>query len=206
MAALVGGLAASFSPCILGMLPVNLSYIGAVRLRSRSATFNVAASFVAGVIAVNIVLGLFSSLFFAIFVQYRGPVNIAAGLLMIVMGLWVFGAVMIPIPSLVRSIPTAAGPFVVGLAFALVATPCASPVLVAVLAAAAKDGSVLRGVLAMTAYALGYTAILFAASLFAGVASASRSLLVHGEIVTRVSSVALILIGCVTVWYGVHLL
>jgi cytochrome c biogenesis protein CcdA len=203
--ALLGGLAASLSPCILGMLPVNLSYIGAVHLRSRGAAFRVATAFVCGVIVVNAILGLFSSLFFAVFVQYREPVNIAVGLLMIAMGLGLLGAITIPIPSIVRTIPKDAGPFLVGLAFALVATPCASPVLVAVLAAAAKTGSSLQSVLAMTIYSIGYTAILFAASLFAGIATASRSLLAHGGVITRFSSIALIGLGVATIWYAAHL-
>jgi hypothetical protein len=61
----------------------------------------------------------------------------------IVMGLWVLGAIALRLPTITH-IPTGAGPSVVGLVFALVASPCASPVLVAVLAAASKDGSALQ--------------------------------------------------------------
>ncbi|GAC1581850.1 MAG: hypothetical protein NVS3B7_17080 [Candidatus Elarobacter sp.] len=200
-----GGLLASLSPCILGMLPVNLSYLGATGVRSRAAALVVAASFVAGVVAVNATLGLFSSLFFAVFVEHRSEINIGVGAITMLMGFWMLGVIPLRLPG-TRAMPKGAAPFLVGIVFALVASPCASPVLIAVLAAAAKDGSLIRSVAAMTLYAVGYTAVLFLASLFAGVAVASRRILVHGELITRVAAGLLVLVGAGTAVYGLSLL
>ncbi len=200
--AFLGGLVASISPCILAMLPVNLAYIGAVGLRSRAQAVMVASTFVAGVVVVNAVLGLFSSLFFAVFVEYREWVNIAVGVLMAVMGLWMAGLIRLRLPA-ASSIPRKAGPFAIGVVFAVVASPCASPVLVAVLAAAAKSGSPIQSVAAMTVYAVGYTMVLFIASLSAGVAAASRRLLRYGELINRVAAIALLVIGIGTIAYGI---
>lgn len=200
--AFVGGLVASISPCILGMLPLNLSYIGASKLRSRTAAVRVATMFVLGVVVVNVVLGLVSSLFFALFVQYRAPVNIAVGVLTVLMGLWLAGLVRLPTPQIATRIPPGAGSFMVGMAFALVATPCASPILVFILGAVSLAGSPLRAVAAMTLYAIGYTLVLFLASLSAGIAAASRRVLAHAEIVSRVAAVALVVIGVATFAYG----
>ena len=202
--AFAGGLVASISPCILGMLPLNLSYIGASKLRSRSAALRVASTFVLGVVVVNVVLGLVSSLFFSLFVEYRAPVNIAVGVLTVVMGLWMAGLVQLPTPQIVTRIPAGAGSFMVGLGFALVATPCASPILVFILGAVSLAASPIRTVAAMTVYAIGYTLVLFLASLFAGIAAASRRVLAHSELVSRIAAVTLVVIGIATFAYGVN--
>ncbi|HQT90159.1 MAG TPA: cytochrome c biogenesis protein CcdA [Acidiphilium sp.] len=202
--AFLGGLVASISPCILGMLPLNLSYIGAARLTSRTAALRVASLFVVGVIVVNVALGLASSLFFALFVQYRAPVNVGVGALTIVMGLWLAGFVRLPTPQIAARIPPGAGSFVVGLVFALVATPCASPVLIFILGEVSLAASPMRAVGAMTVYAIGYTLVLFLASLFAGVAVASRRVLAHSELVSRIAAAMLVVIGIGTLAYGVN--
>lgn len=200
--AFVGGLVASISPCILGMLPLNLSYIGAAKLASRAAALRVATTFVFGVVVVNVALGLASSLFFALFVQYRAPVNIAVGVLTVLMGLWLAGLVRLPTPQFAARIPPGAGSFVVGVAFALIATPCASPILVFILGAVSLAASPVRAITAMTLYSVGYTLMLFLASLFAGIAAASRRVLSHSELVSRVAATALVVIGLSTFAYG----
>jgi cytochrome c-type biogenesis protein len=55
----------------------------------------------------------------------------------------------------------------------------------------------------MTLYAVGYTLILFLASVFAGIATASRRLLAHSELVSRLAAAALVIIGISTAIYGV---
>jgi cytochrome c-type biogenesis protein len=202
--AFFGGLVASISPCILGMLPLNLSYIGASKMKSRSAAIRVASLFVLGVIVVNVALGLVSSLFFALFVQYRAPVNIGVGAVTVLMGLWMVGLVRLPTPQIGTRIPAGGGSFIVGLVFALIASPCASPILVFILEAVSIAGSPLRAVGAMTVYAIGYTLVLFLASLFAGLATASRRVLAHTELISRIAAGTLIIVGVGTFAYGLE--
>jgi len=202
MVAFFGGLIASISPCILGMLPLNLSYIGASNLRTRTAAVRVAAMFVLGVVVVNVVLGLISSLFFALFVEYRAPVNMAVGLLTVVMGVWMAGLIHLPTPQIATRIPLGAGSFIVGVGFALVATPCASPILVFILGAVSLEASPTRAVAAMTFYAIGYTLVLFLASLFAGIVAASRRVLAQADLVSGIAAATLVVIGFATFAYG----
>ena len=198
-----GGLLASISPCILAMLPVNLSYIGTLNVKSRREAFWNATGFVLGVVTILSIFGLFSSLAGAVMVDFRGYINLAVGILIIVMGLSISGLFYLPLPRSQVSLPPFAGTYGVGLTFALISSPCASPVLFAVLAAAAATGSPVWSVLTMVAYALGYTAIIFASSLFAGLIKFTRQILINSDAVMRWGGLALILMGGYYVVSGV---
>jgi cytochrome c-type biogenesis protein len=198
-----GGLLASISPCILAMLPVNLSYIGTLNVKSRQEAFWNATGFVLGVVTILSVFGLFSAVAGAIIVEWRGYINLAVGMLIILMGLSIGGLFHLPLPQFQLALPPVAGTYGVGLTFALVSSPCASPVLFAVLAAAAATGSPIWSVLTMVAYALGYTAVIFATSLFAGLMKFTRQILVNSDAVMRWGGLALIFMGGYYVVSGV---
>jgi cytochrome c-type biogenesis protein len=199
--AFIGGLLASVSPCILALLPVNLSYIGTLKIKSRWDAFTKAGLFVLGAVTILSLFGLVSSFAGAVMVEYRGYINVVVGLIMALMGLWLMGVVKLPLPQMDLNLPQA-GPYGVGLTFALVSSPCASPVLFAVLAAAAATGSQLLGTLTMVSYALGYTMLIFLASLFTGLAKQSKQLLKHSEAIIHFGSVALILTGAYYLFTG----
>lgn len=199
--AFIGGLLASISPCILALLPVNLSYIGTLKIKSRWDAFSKAGLFVLGAVTILSLFGLVSSFAGAVMVEYRGYINVVVGLIMALMGLWLMGVVKLPLPQIDVNLPQA-GPYGVGLTFALVSSPCASPVLFAVLAAAAATGSQLLGTLTMVSYALGYTMLIFLASLFTGLAKQSNQLLKHSEAIIHFGSVALILTGVYYLFTG----
>jgi cytochrome c-type biogenesis protein len=189
-----GGLLASISPCILAMLPINLSYIGTLNVKSRREAFLNASGFVLGVITVLSIFGLFSAVAGAVMVDWRGYINVAIGTIIILMGLSFGGLFHLPLPQSQIPIPFA-GTYGVGLTFALISSPCASPVLFAVLAAASATGSPLWSTLTMVAYAVGYTAVIFATSLFAGLIKVSRSILMRSDTVLRWGGFVMVLMG-----------
>jgi cytochrome c-type biogenesis protein len=201
--AFVGGLIASVSPCILALLPVNLSYIGTRNITSRGDAFVKAGLFVLGNVIILSLFGLASSFAGAVMVEYRGHINVVVGAIILIMGLGLLGLIKIPLPN-INVDGSNFGPFGVGLTFALVSSPCASPVLFAVLAAAGASGSQLLAVLTMASYAFGYTIIIFLASLLTGFAKQAKLLLKHSENITKFGSVALITAGIYYLVTGVQ--
>ncbi|MBE9227060.1 cytochrome c biogenesis protein CcdA [Phormidium sp. LEGE 05292] len=189
-----GGLIASISPCILSLLPINLTYIGTREIKSRWDAFGKAGAFVLGVVTMLSLFGILSSFATIILLKYRGFVQLTVGAIVILMALSLLGIIRLPLPKTNFKIPIA-GAYGVGLTFALVSSPCTSPIMFAVLAAASATGSQMQTTLAMVCYAIGYTAVIFFASLFAGLAKQTRGLLKYSEKITHLGSLALIIIG-----------
>lgn len=192
--AFFGGLLASISPCILALLPINLSYIGTRNITSRRDAFIKASLFVLGVVTVLSLFGLASSFAGAVMVDYRGYINIIVGFIILIMGFSLIGIIRLPLPQ-INVNASNLGPLGVGVTFALVSSPCASPVLFAVLAASAATGSRILGTITMISYGLGYTMIIFVASLLTGLAKQTKVLLSYSELIVRVGSIALIIAG-----------
>jgi cytochrome c-type biogenesis protein len=122
--AFIGGLLASVSPCILALLPLNLSYIGTRNITSRRDAFVKAGLFVLGNVIILGLFGLVSSFAGAVMVEYRGHINVVVGAIILVMGFGLLGWIKIPLPQ-INVDGSNFGPLGVGLTFALVSSPCA---------------------------------------------------------------------------------
>lgn len=192
--AFLGGLVASISPCILALLPVNLSYIGTRTITSRRDALGKAIAFVLGVVTVLSVLGLMSSVASFVLLRAQGYVYLAVGTLILWMGLNLLGWVPLQLPQVNTRLPLS-GAYGVGVTFALVTSPCTSPFLFSVLGMAATAGSQVQSVLTMVSYALGYTAVLFAASVLTGFAKQAQLLLPHSERLIKIGAGVLLLTG-----------
>lgn len=192
--AFAGGLIGSISPCHIGLLTVNLTYIGTREVTSRQDAFVKAGAFVLGVVTVLSLLGLVSSFAGVVLRDYRGYFNIAVGVMILVMGLTLLEVIRLRLPQIGSGLPIT-GPYSAGVAFALVSSPCSSPVLAAVLAAAAATGSPVQSTLTMISYALGTSMLIFLASLFTGLAKQARNLIKYSEWLMRIGGGLLIIMG-----------
>jgi cytochrome c-type biogenesis protein len=177
IAAFVAGVLSFISPCVLPLVPGYLSFISGVSLESmRSAPGDTAApappglgrqvffaslAFVFGFSVVFIALGAAASTLGAALLEWRNVMGKIAGVLLVIFGLHTMGLLKVSWLYQEKRIQTNAKPaglvgaFVVGLAFAFGWTPCIGPILGTILALAADEGNLQRGVVLLSVYSLG---------------------------------------------------
>lgn len=185
----VGAGALSFlSPCVLPLVPPYLCYMAGVSIDdfragdskvtattpARRALVGASVAFVLGFSTVFVALGAGASSIGSFLRAWQQELAIAAGLLIIVMGLNFLGIIRIPLLS--REIrfqgggkpASALGAYVMGLAFAFGWTPCIGPVLGPILTLAGGRDTVSEGALLLFAYSLGLGIPFLVAALFSG--------------------------------------
>ena len=202
--AFVGGLIASLSPCILALLPANLSYIGTLNPESRPAALCNALLFVFGVVTVLSLFGLVSSFAGKVIVDFKGYVHLTVGLMSIAFALGMLGLFRIRVPEGAKELPKGAGPYLVGFTFALVTSPCASPVLFTLLTASGSSGNTPLTVATMASYAFGYSAVVFVSSLVTGFVRQISRMKQHAEQINRAAAILLLLVGLYYAVAGVY--
>ncbi len=169
-AALFAGLLSFLSPCVLPLVPPYLVYLAGASLERfadaepepqvRRDTVFAALLFVAGFSTVFVALGASASVIGALIRQYSADLAIAAGVIIIAMGLHFLGLTHLPIMMREKrwQLPKPVGlwgAYVMGLAFAFGWTPCIGPILAAILAVAASKETVAKGAGLLAVYSAG---------------------------------------------------
>jgi len=163
------GLVSFLSPCVLPLVPPYLSFMAGTAIedfaaggerRMRRDVPLVALLFVLGFSTVFVLLGATASVFGQVLRAYIDILSIAAGIVIIAMGLHFLGVFRIALLFREKrlQVEKPAGPlgaYVMGVAFAFGWTPCIGPVLAAILAVAGSEDSVGRGALLLAVYSLG---------------------------------------------------
>jgi cytochrome c-type biogenesis protein len=169
-AALFAGLLSFLSPCVLPLVPPYLVYLAGASLerfadsepepRVRRETVLAALLFVAGFSTVFIAFGASASVIGALVQRFSAELSIAAGVVIIVMGLHFLGLTRIAVMMREKRWEMAKpvglwGAYVMGLAFAFGWTPCIGPILAAILAVAASRETVAKGAGLLAVYSAG---------------------------------------------------
>ena len=169
LAAFFAGVISFLSPCVLPLVPGYVSLIsgtGVDELRGteqrlmRRVMVN-SLTFILGFTIVFIALGAVATSLGQITRQYYSILTRLAGVVIIIFGLHLTG--IFKIKALyadkrmheVKGGSTAFGAFVVGFAFAFGWTPCIGPILATILAFAASQDTVMRGVMLLAVYSAG---------------------------------------------------
>ena len=183
----VGAGAISFlSPCVLPLVPPYLCYMAGVSVEdfrsdaaekpasARLPLLKAAIAFVLGFSTVFVALGAGASTIGALLRAWQQELAIAAGIVIIIMGLNFLGLIRIPLLSREARFQAGGKPasivaaYVMGLAFAFGWTPCIGPVLGPILTLAGARGTVGEGALLLAAYSAGLGIPFLIAAFFSG--------------------------------------
>lgn len=187
LAALVGGLAVSLTPCVYPMVAVTVSVFGAKQARSRSEGVLLSLAFVLGICGMFVPMGVIAGMtgsFFSAVLQNRWVVAGIASVFLL-MAASMFGAFELTLPSSLNNKLAEMGgigykgAFLLGLVCGLIAAPCTGPVLTGILAWIASTQSAALGALAMGAFSLGLGAPFFVVGAFAVQLPKSGHWMVH---------------------------
>jgi cytochrome c-type biogenesis protein len=175
------GLLSFLSPCVLPLVPPYLAYMAGTSVsaltadepRANRRVLLAALCFVLGFATVFVLLGAGASSMGRVLRIYSDWLSVAAGAVIIAMGLHFLGVFRIGFLYRearldVRRPASFSGAYLMGLAFAFGWTPCIGPVLGAVMAVAGAQASVAQGMGLLALYAAGLGIPFLLAALFMG--------------------------------------
>ena len=176
----IGGLLASLTPCVYPMLPVVAGVIGHANVGgTRLRAFLLSCVHVLGMALTYSALGFFAATTGRLFgAAASSPWTLLiVGNLMLLFALWMLDLIQLPTltgPRLSRLADKGGllGIFFAGIASALVAGPCTTPVLGALLTYAASTGSTFFGALLFFVFSLGLGTLLLLVGSFSGALTA----------------------------------
>ncbi len=202
LAAYVGGIVISFTPCTYPLIPITIGYIGARSSSSKLRGFLLSLFYVVGIAVTYSILGAIAALSGKLFGQIQShPLTyFLMANLCIVMGLAMLDvfAIRIPIPQkLMKSSGSLRtgfiGSFLLGAVSGIIIGPCTAPVLAVILGYVATKTNLLFGISLLFIFSLGMGTLLIIVGTFTGlIAALPRS----GDWMKKVNYVfGLILIG-----------
>lgn len=159
--ALVSGVLASFTPCSLSSLPLIIAYVGGAGTTPKKA-FRFSLVFALGSAVTFTALGVAASLMGQLLGAGSKWWYVALGVLMVVMALQTWDVVhLIPSSYLVAKNTRRGylGALLAGILGGIFSSPCSTPVLIALLAAAAAKGNALWGAFLLLLYSAGHAAL-----------------------------------------------
>lgn len=169
--ALLAGFLTAFTPCSLSSVPLIIGYVGGSAGNDTKKAFRYSLVFCIGMAVTFTVLGTLASLLGRLMMLSGSWWYIILGILMVLMALQTWEILtVIPQSTMINSSTKRGylGAGIAGLLGGLFASPCATPVLVVLLAMVAEKGSLLWGFLLLLLYSAGHSVLLLIAGTSVG--------------------------------------
>ena len=202
--ALLAGVLTSFTPCSLSSIPLVIGFVGGTGQRDTKRAFRLSLTFAAGAAVTFTALGVIASLAGRLMRTSTSWWYIILGVLMVLMALQTWGVFEI-IPSsylLGKSTKRGyVGAFLAGILGGVFSSPCSTPVLIALLAIVAGQGSILWGILLLLLYSLGHGIL----AVVAGTSVGFVQKLSASEKYGKVSNILKIIMGALILLIGFYM-
>ena len=204
--ALVAGILTSFTPCSLASVPLIVGYVGGVGAKYTKRAFAYSAVFSLGTAITFIALGIIATSAGKLLGNSSPLWYLVLGVLMVLMALQTWGIFnFIPSVNLLSKSKKRGflGAFLAGILGGIFSSPCSTPVLIALLAIVAGNGSLPWGILLMLLYSIGHSALVIAAGTSIGFVqriNANESYSKVGTVLKIIMGAAILLIGLYMFW------
>ena len=205
--ALLAGVLTSFTPCALSSIPLVVAYVGGIGVEPKKA-FRLSLVFAFGAAITFTVLGVVAASVGQLLGTGAKWWYIVLGALMVLMALQTWGVINL-IPSTYLTGKNTrrgyAGALITGILGGIFSSPCATPVLIALLAIAAGQGNILWGALLMLFYGVGHGILAVAAGSSIGMVNQLMKSERYGalsRVLKIVTGVLILLIGLYLFYLG----
>ncbi|MEI7590152.1 MAG: cytochrome c biogenesis protein CcdA [Deltaproteobacteria bacterium] len=199
------GVITSFTSCSYSLLPITVAVVGANSASSRQKGFMLSASYVLGMAVTYTALGALTSSFGVLFgvVQSNPWTNLFVANVCIIMGLSMLGLFSIPFitPRFFVNMKIKnknkgyKAVFFIGMISALAMSPCATPIILALLGYTASSNNVFFGVSLFFVFSLGMGTLLIIVGTFAGFLVSLPQSGVWLEKINKICGIILIVVG-----------
>lgn len=204
--ALLAGVLTSFTPCSLANVPLIIGYVGGMKEKNTKNAFRYSVIFSLGTALTFVSLGLIATQAGRLLGTSSRIWNLLLGILMVLMALQTWEVFQfIPSMNLISKskVKGSIGAFLAGILGGIFASPCSTPVLIALLAIVAGKGSLLWGILLMFLYSLGHSFLVIIAGTsmsFVKKISGSDGYNKLGTVLKIVMGSGILLIGLYMFW------
>lgn len=206
--ALLAGILTSITPCALTSVPLVIGYVGGTGQKDTKRAFQLSVVFSLGMAITFTILGTAASMLGRLMQGTGSWWYIVLGVLMLLMALQTWEILNVIPSSYAISKSTKrgfAGALVAGILSGFFSSPCATPVLVVLLAIVAKEGSLLWGILLLLLYSLGHSFLVLIAGTSVGFVhklSSSRKYGIASKVLRILMGLVIALIGLYMFYLG----
>lgn len=206
-ASFLGGLIASVSPCSLSMLPLIIGYVGGYSKEKPLKILVQMIVFVLGTAVIFSAIGTLCAITGKVFVG-NPYFSLLIASIILIMGLKILEILDFEIPVFIKEMPQNTFkndyfyPFILGMSFALIGTPCSTPILAGIMAFASISANIANAVIMLFLFSIGQGLILILAAFLTSKLKTSENFYKFSDTIMKISGILLILVS-VYIYYKI---